>query len=53
VEVVYVPVQRDEILPALIQGKGDIASANLTITPERQEWVDFSTPSCATSRRSS
>jgi membrane-bound lytic murein transglycosylase MltF len=44
VEVIYVPVRRDEILPALIQGKGDVAAANLTITPERQQWVDFSAP---------
>lgn len=44
VEVVFVPVSRDELLPALIQGRGDIAAANLTITPERKEWVDFSSP---------
>jgi membrane-bound lytic murein transglycosylase MltF len=44
VEVVYVPVRRDEILPALLQGKGDVAAANLTITPEREQWVDFSAP---------
>src|SRR5204863_256248 len=43
-EVIYVPVRRDEILPALLQGKGDVAAANLTITPEREQWVDFSTP---------
>ena len=44
VEVVYVPVRPDEIIPALFHGRGDVASANLTITPERQEWVDFSAP---------
>jgi ABC-type amino acid transport substrate-binding protein len=44
VEVVFVPGSRDEILPALIQGRGDIAAANLTITPERKQWVDFSAP---------
>ncbi len=44
VEVVYVPVHRDALLEALVQGKGDIASANLTITPERLEQVDFATP---------
>jgi membrane-bound lytic murein transglycosylase MltF len=44
VEVIYVPVRPDELIPALFQGKGDIAAANLTITPERQEWVDFSAP---------
>lgn len=44
VHLVFVPVSRDELLPALIAGKGDIAAANLTITPERQALVDFSVP---------
>jgi len=44
VDVVFVPVSYDDVIPALIQGRGDIAIANLTITPERQRWVDFSTP---------
>ncbi len=43
VRVVFIPVQRDQLLPALMEGKGDIAAANLTITPERQKIVDFST----------
>lgn len=44
VEVVFVPVARDDLLPALLQGRGDVAVASLTITPERQQWVDFSAP---------
>jgi membrane-bound lytic murein transglycosylase MltF len=44
VHVVFVPVARDQLLPALLQGKGDIAAANLTITPERGKQVDFSDP---------
>lgn len=44
VEVVFVPVSREDLLPALIQGRGDLAVANLTITPERLQWVDFSAP---------
>ncbi len=44
VEVVFVPVKPDDLLPALLQGRGDIAAANLTVTPERQLWVDFSAP---------
>jgi membrane-bound lytic murein transglycosylase MltF len=44
VDVVFVPVSQDDLLPALIQGRGDIAAANLTITPERLVWVDFSAP---------
>jgi membrane-bound lytic murein transglycosylase MltF len=42
--VVLVPVSRDQLLPALLEGRGDIAVANLTVTPERQELVDFSDP---------
>lgn len=44
IRVVFVPVTRDTLLPALIEGMGDIAAANLTITPERLELVDFTPP---------
>ncbi len=44
VYVVLVPVSRDQLLPALAEGLGDIAAAGLTITPERQRQVDFSDP---------
>ncbi|WP_455373659.1 transglycosylase SLT domain-containing protein [Limibacillus halophilus] len=44
VDVVLVPLPRDRILPAVIEGRADIASANLTITPERQALVAFSRP---------
>ncbi len=40
----FIPVSRDQLIPALLEGRGDIAVANLTITPERQEVVDFSMP---------
>jgi len=42
VRLVFIPVQSDDLLPALAAGKGDIAAANLTITPARQKLVDFS-----------
>jgi membrane-bound lytic murein transglycosylase MltF len=42
--VVFVPVGRDELIPGLLKGHGDIAAANLTITPERLKSVDFSDP---------
>lgn len=42
--VVLIPVARDELLSGLIEGRGDIAMGNLTITPERQAQVDFSLP---------
>jgi membrane-bound lytic murein transglycosylase MltF len=44
VEMVFLPVSRDELIPGIVEGRGDIAAANLTITPERQELVDFSEP---------
>lgn len=44
ISVVLIPVPRDKILPFLIEGRGDIAAANLTITPARSQLVDFSKP---------
>jgi membrane-bound lytic murein transglycosylase MltF len=44
VSVVFLPVTRDQLIPALLSGRGDIAAANLTITPQRQRLVDFSEP---------
>ena len=41
VRVVFIPVRRDQLLPGLVAGKGDIAAANLAVTPERQKLVDF------------
>lgn len=47
VKVVFIPVKRDQLLSKLIEGYGDIAAANLTITPKRQEIVDFSIPAAS------
>jgi membrane-bound lytic murein transglycosylase MltF len=44
VEMIFIPVSRDELIPGLVEGRGDIAAANLTITPERQKLIDFSDP---------
>jgi membrane-bound lytic murein transglycosylase MltF len=44
ITVVAVPTTREELLPRLLQGTGDIAVGNLTITPERAKRVDFSIP---------
>ncbi|MGA6926279.1 MAG: lytic transglycosylase F [Desulfosarcina sp.] len=44
VNVIFIPVARDQLLPALLEGRGDIVAANLTITPERSKQVDFSDP---------
>jgi membrane-bound lytic murein transglycosylase MltF len=44
VHVIVMPVARDELLPRLVAGQGDIAVATLTITAERHQRVDFSEP---------
>lgn len=44
IHVVFIPVARDELLSDLLEGRGDIAAAGLTITPEREAIVDFTIP---------
>ncbi len=44
IHVVFIPVARSQLIPALQEGRGDIISAGLTITAERAEEVDFSKP---------
>ena len=42
--LVFIPVARDELISGLLDGRGDIAAAGLTITPERSELIDFTAP---------
>jgi len=42
--VVCIPVNRGQMIPGLLEGQGDIAMGNLTITPERLKHVDFTQP---------
>lgn len=44
INIIFLPVTRDELIPMLEEGRADIAVASLTITPERQKRVDFSIP---------
>ena len=44
ITVVALPTTREQLLPGLEQGEGDLAAGNLTITPERAKRVDFSPP---------
>ena len=44
IHVVFIPVARDELISGLIEGRGDIAAAGLTITPERDELIAFTNP---------
>jgi membrane-bound lytic murein transglycosylase MltF len=43
-EVVFVPVPFDRLLPALIEGRGDVVAAGLTVTPEREKRIAFTDP---------
>ena len=40
----FVPLARDELIPALNDGRGDIIMADLTVLPERRALVDFTEP---------
>jgi len=40
----FIPVSRDQLILALVEGFGDIAAAGLTITPMRLKDVDFTDP---------
>lgn len=42
--MIFLSTSPDRLLPDLLAGRGDIAAANLTITPKRREEVDFSDP---------
>jgi membrane-bound lytic murein transglycosylase MltF len=42
--VVAIPTTRDHLLAGVLQGRGDIAAGNLTITPERSAKFAFSKP---------
>jgi len=39
--ITYVPVPFEDLIPALQEGRGDIAAALMTITPEREKEVSF------------
>src|SRR5215510_16008671 len=44
IDVHCIPVARDQMIPALLAGRGDVVMGNLTITPERLKHVDFTNP---------
>ena len=43
-KMIFVPVPFNQLFQALNKGRGDIAAASLTITPERQKIVSFTKP---------
>ena len=44
VHVVFVPVAHDDLVPALLAGRGDIVAAQKIVTEWRAEQVDFTNP---------
>ena len=44
INVQFVPMSRDELIPALLAGRGDLIMAYMTVTPERLREVDFAEP---------
>jgi membrane-bound lytic murein transglycosylase MltF len=47
IHVAVVPTSRDQLESALLQGKGDIIAAGVTVTPEREKVADFTVPTKA------
>lgn len=44
VRILFIPVNRSQVIPLLEQGYADLAFAGMTITEERKKRVDFSAP---------
>jgi len=44
IKVHFIPTARDKLIPALLEGRGDIAAGILTVTPERLSQADFGAP---------
>jgi len=44
VTVYLIPTTRDRLLPALVEGLGDVAAGNITVTESRARLVDFFSP---------
>jgi membrane-bound lytic murein transglycosylase MltF len=41
IHVLFVPLQRDQLLPALVEGRVDMVAAQVTVRDELQKLVDF------------
>jgi membrane-bound lytic murein transglycosylase MltF len=44
INIQFIPMSRDELIPALLDGSGDIIMADMTVTPERLRQVAFADP---------
>lgn len=50
IKVVAIPVQRDQMIPYLLEGYGDVGAGNWTVTPEREKFVEFTNPTISNVR---
>jgi membrane-bound lytic murein transglycosylase MltF len=44
IQIAFIPTPLDQLLPALIAGRGDVVAGSLDVTPERLQAVDFAIP---------
>jgi membrane-bound lytic murein transglycosylase MltF len=44
VNITFIPVRFDDLIPSLLEGKGDIAAGFMTVTEERKKKVAFTEP---------
>ena len=44
ISITFIPVRLEDLIPCLVEGRGDIAAGLLTITDERRQKVSFTTP---------
>ena len=44
VHVIFLPMSREQLQPALMAGKVDMVAAMVTVTPKREKFVSFSVP---------
>jgi membrane-bound lytic murein transglycosylase MltF len=44
VHLTFIPTAQNEVLDALLQGRGDVIAAGIIISPERKAKVDFTVP---------
>jgi membrane-bound lytic murein transglycosylase MltF len=44
IHLIVIPTPRDRLITGLLEGRGDIAAGNLTITEDRRQQVDFCNP---------
>jgi membrane-bound lytic murein transglycosylase MltF len=44
IRMVFVPVPREALIPALLEGRGDVIAAGMTVTPDRAAQLLFARP---------